>query len=48
MEYTTINNNINAMKEVRALFNELRSNFLRKERKRIRKKLYKNKQFIIF
>ena len=48
MEYTTINNNINEMKEVRAFFNELRSNFLRKERKIIRKKLYKNKQFIIF
>ena len=41
MESTTINNDINAIKEVRELFNELRSNLLRKETKRIRKKLYK-------
>ena len=38
MESTTINN---AMEEVRELFNELRSNLLRKERKRIRKELHK-------
>ena len=38
MELTTKNN---AMKEVRELFNELRTNLSRKETKRIRKKLYK-------
>ena len=37
----TSNNIINAVKEVRKLFNEHRSNLLRKETKRIRKKLYK-------
>ena len=36
------NNNINAIKEVRELFNELRYNLSRKETKRIRKVLYKN------
>ena len=41
MESTTINNDINAIKEVRDFFNELKSNLLRKETKRIRKKLYK-------
>ena len=38
MESTTINNPI---KEVRELFNELRSNLSREEINRIRKKLYK-------
>ena len=38
MESTTINN---AIKEVRELFNELRSNLSREETKRIRKELYK-------
>ena len=38
MESTTINN---AIKEIRKLFNELRSNFSREETKRIRYKLYK-------
>ena len=38
MESTTINN---AIKEVRELFNELRSNLSREEINRIRKKLYK-------
>ena len=38
MESTTINN---AIKKVRELFNELRSNLSREETKRIRKKLYK-------
>ena len=38
MESTTINK---AVKEVRELFNELRSNLSRKETKRIRKELYK-------
>ena len=40
MESTTINN---AIKEVRELFNELRSNRSREETKRIRKELYKKK-----
>ena len=38
MESTTVNN---AIKEVRELFNELRSNLSREETKRIRKELYK-------
>ena len=41
MESTTINNSINTTKEVRKLFNEVRSNLSREETKRIRKKLYK-------
>ena len=41
MESTTVNNNINAIKGVRELFKELRSNFSREETKRIRKELYK-------
>ena len=34
-------NNHNAIKKVRELFNELRSNISREEKKRIREKLYK-------
>ena len=45
MESTSINN---AIKEVRELFNELRSNISFEETKRIRKELYKKKLFIIF
>ena len=41
MERTRQNNDINVFKEVRELFNDLRSNFLRKERKRSRKELHK-------
>ena len=41
MKSTTINNNINAIKEVRELFNELKSNYSHEEIKQIRKKLYK-------
>ena len=41
MESTTQNDNINATKEVRELFNEIRSNIIRKERHNIRKKLHK-------
>ena len=41
MESRTTNNDINAIKEVRELFNELRSNLSREETKRIRKKLHK-------
>ena len=40
-EPTTLNNDINVFKDARKLFNERRSNFLRKETKRIRKELYK-------
>ena len=41
MEPTTSNNDINAIKEVRKRFNELRSNLSRAETKRIREKLHK-------
>ena len=41
MEPTTSNNGINAIKEARELFNELRSNLFHEETKRIRKKLHK-------
>ena len=37
MELTSQNNNINAIKEVRELFNEIRSNLFREETKTIRK-----------
>ena len=46
MESTTINNDINAIKEVRELFNDLRSN--REETKRIRNELYKKQAAYIF
>ena len=39
MESTRQNNSINAIKDVRKLFNELRSNLSHEETKRIRKKL---------
>ena len=45
MESTNINN---VIKEVRELFNELRSNLSRDEIKKIRHKLYKKKLFIFF
>ena len=41
MESRTKNNVINAIKEVRELFNELRSNLSHEEINRIRKELYK-------
>ena len=41
MEHPTSNNNLSAIKDVRKLFNDLRSNLSSKETKRIRKKLYK-------
>ena len=41
MESRTSNNVINAIKEVRELFNEIRSNLSCEETKRIRRKLYK-------
>ena len=39
MEPTRQNNDINAIKDVRKLFNEIRSNLSHEETKRIRKKL---------
>ena len=41
MEPTNQNNNINAIKEAKQLFNELRSNLSHEEINRIRKKLDK-------
>ena len=41
MESTTINNSINAIKEVRKLFHDVRNNLSHEEIKRIRKELYK-------
>ena len=41
MESRTTNNVINATKEVRELFNEIRSNLSCKETKRIKRELYK-------
>ena len=41
MEPTRQNNDINAIKDVRKLFNDLRSNLSREEINRIREKLYK-------
>ena len=41
MEPTSQNNNINAIKEVRKLFNDVRNNLSNEETKRIRKELYK-------
>ena len=41
MKSRTTNNDINAIKEVRELFNELKSNYSHKETKRIRKELHK-------
>ena len=38
MESTTTNNDINAIKEVREFFNEHRSNLIREERNRIKRK----------
>ena len=48
MESTTINNDINAIKEVRVLFNELRSNLFRKETRELEKKIIEKEKFIIF
>ena len=45
MESTNINN---VIKQVRELFNKLRSNFSGEETRRIRYKLYQKKLFIIF
>ena len=40
MAFTSQNNGINAIKEARKLFNEVRSNLSCEETNRIRKKLY--------
>ena len=40
MEPTSQNNNINVIKEVRELFNEITSDLSREETERIRKELY--------
>ena len=42
MKPTTSNDVINAIKEARELFNELKSNFSHKEIMEIREKLHKN------
>ena len=41
MEHPTSNNNIKAIKDIRKLFNEPRSNLFNNETKSIRRKLYK-------
>ena len=43
MESKTTNNNIKAIKEVRELFKEVRSNLSREEINRTRNELYKKK-----
>ena len=48
MEHRTSNNNINAIKDVRKLFNDLRNNLSSKETEKIRKKLYKKELAVIF
>ena len=48
MEPSTSNNDINAIKEARKFFNELRSNLSHAETKKIRKKLYKKEAIYNF
>ena len=48
MESRTTNNGINAIKEVRELFNELRSNLSREETKTIRNELYEKEAIYNF
>ena len=48
MEHPASNKNIKAIKEVRRLFNELRSNLSGNETKRIRTKLYKKEAASMF
>ena len=47
-ELATLNNDINVLKVARKLFNERRSNFLRKETNEIRNKLYKKEAIYNF
>ena len=44
----TSQNNINAIKEVRELFNEVRNSLFNEETNRIRKELYKKKLSTLF
>ena len=48
MEFASQNNGINAIKEARKLFNEVRSNLSREETKRIIKNAIKRKMTAIF
>ena len=48
MAFTSQNNGINAIKEARKLFNEVRSNLSREETKRIRDKPYKKEAIYNF
>ena len=48
MESTSQNNNINAIKDARKLFNDVRNNLFNEETKRIRKELYKKEAVYIF
>ena len=48
MQSTTINNGINAIKEVRELFNVLRSNLSREEKTKLEKNSIKMKLPMIF
>ena len=48
MEHSISNKNINAIKEVRRLFNELRSNLSSNKTKRIRRKHYKKEAASMF
>ena len=48
MEHPTSNKNISAIKEVRRLFNELKSNLSSNETKRIRRKLHKKEAASMF
>ena len=48
MKATSLNNSINAINNVRMLFNELRSNLSHEETKRIRKKLHRIEASIMF
>ena len=47
-EHPTSNKNIDAIKEVRRIFNELRNNFSSNETKRIRRKLHKKEAATMF
>ena len=48
MEPTSRNNNINAIKGFRKLFNDVRNNLFNEETKRIRKELYKKEAVYTF
>ena len=48
MEPTSQNSNINAIKKVRKLFNDVRNNIFNEQTKRIRKELYKKEAVYTF